>query len=115
MTIRSSINARELRSRLSDFSEVESAPEGLYEYERRVACMIDEAVREFHKNALALGLNAPNCDQLEEVAAVMFGYIADANPETVASGEGYGRNRSPEVDARLERDRDQLRALGLRA
>jgi hypothetical protein len=38
----------------------------------------------------ALGLDTPNCDQIREVEAVMYGYVRDANPLNVAAAEGFG-------------------------
>jgi hypothetical protein len=93
VTIRSSINARDLSGRLSHFEKVTSAPADQFEREREVARVIGATIDGFIQQMQALQLAIPNCDQAREVEAVLYGWVADANPDTFLPAEGFGKEK----------------------
>jgi len=113
MTIRNRIDANELSNRLSDLELcAEYAPEGTYEREKEIVAFIGDTANAILRGVRELGLNAPNCDQIREVEAVLYGYIRSANALAVAAGEGFGAAMSgparERVIAQAARDRDFL-------
>lgn len=108
MTIRHHINARALRDQLSNLDAcAEEAPEGTYTDVKAVSQLVKDTVDNLMAGMASLGMKANNADPIEEVAAVIYGYIRDSNPEAygLAAGEGFGNTMltgSKELVARVK-------------
>lgn len=91
MTIRRSLNPADLSGRLSLVEDALSATTTATLITVRSArALIGEKCEELIKEVRALKLEAPACDPIREVESVMYGYIADANPDVFAQAERYG-------------------------
>lgn len=116
MAIRKHIDAKQLSDRLSNLEAcANNAPDGTYEHEKLVVEFIGDTVDGILREAKALGLKTPNCDQIREVEAVIYGYLTDANPLTFAAGEGFGDSMDGPARDRIifqaEQERDFLSNL----
>lgn len=116
MTIRTTIGVRALNDKLNLIDAcAENAPEGTYDEAKQVREIIGDMADEFMRRLQTIGLDTPNCDQIREVEAVMYGYVRDANPLVVATAEGFGEAMDgparANVIAGATRDRDFLAGL----
>lgn len=102
MTIRKFISPRDLSGQLSLLEAcAEHAPDGCYEHEKRVLSAIGDIATMILRQTRALGLIAPNCDQIREVEAVIYGYMREANPLDFAAAEGFGMAMDTPAKARV--------------
>jgi hypothetical protein len=113
MTIRRNVDIAALNTHFGNFEEcIENAPAGTYEDEKLIRHLIGDCADRLMEGLKALGLDTPNCDQIREVEAVMYGYVRDANPLNVAAAEGFGMAMDgparERVIAGAIRDRDFL-------
>lgn len=113
MTIRNFISPRDLSGQLALLEAcVENAPDGTFEFEKRARTAIGDITDTLLRKTRALNLNAPSCDQIREVEAVIYGYLREANPLTFAPAEGFGRAMdSPARERVIAQSAKNLRTL----
>ncbi len=115
MTIRRNVNIDALNDRYNYLERcAEKAPDGTYALSKATVETIGEIADDIMRRVRALGLRANNCDGIREVEAVIYGYVADANPDSeLRVGEGFGEHvdgpAGERVLAQAVRDRDFIR------
>lgn len=81
MTIRRHVPIAELNTRLSNLEAgLEQVPGDLFKASRDVGDLVGDVSNALLEGARSRGLLAPNDDRLREVEAMVYGYLASANP-----------------------------------
>jgi len=124
MTIRNTINVRELSARLSNIELcAEYAPAGTFNNAKALAQAISDISEQILTTLNVAGFTPANDDRLREVEAVIYGYVMrscqDSDHFGLLTAEGFGENvtgpSGPRLVAQAKRNRDALNAIQLRA
>lgn len=111
---------RELHQRLSNLQAcAEHAPEGTYERAKLAAQVIEDCAEAIFDIVKAAGFKLNGTDRFSDVEALLYGVLADSNPDeySLITGEGFGAAMDGpakgSVIANTISDRDCLRVLGV--
>ena len=119
MTIRPSVNVRELNQQLSELQDcARNAPEGCYDQAKEFADNLEEIFSGLSQSIKDTGLKAVGDDGFREIEALIYGHIKESNPDLFsmfAVSEGFGRysvdhTTRDRVMKNAIRDRDFIRS-----
>jgi hypothetical protein len=121
MTIPTNLPVRELNQRLNNIERcAEEAPEGTYAVAKRAADAIADCANAVRYALRSHGFKMLNDDRLRTIEAAIYGYLLESNPDETGliAGEGFGEHVDGPNGVRVKeqaiRDRDALKALGIR-